>query len=1460
MEAAKVLEKAFQLAARNTNRSIEYELELRIQNEEFSLSPDAWKHLKDHIFEPSDAYWCPTTDPWSKPETDLVMLYPNEMRRIEESGQTVWQHKERLDQVVDSSLLCPYRMRLSLSKEERIPPPPPIAAIEVQRQRMRTRVAYWLFVDSQADQGKDRAKTLFEFHLTQVVETDVKKRNKPQTTLYEFEVEFKLHNFVSVDQLLTTYNQVIQHLQRIVPHLQAEKTTPFISDSHNAFRAFELTQALLDAEDIRLKRPVNFPNPLLLPYEFLTWNLDDYSVTNKLNGEYVRLLRLPNGEWYATSETTQHLLPQLSSDAGREGCCVLEAEEYKNEFYVFDVVLWNGQSVLGLSHEDRLNQLKQTVTGMHVKEFRPAVDAGEMLNHLDPSFNDGLIFTPVGPATDPNEPIYKWKFPDQMSIDMRVAFSNGKGALLIHDGDGCEKEWKGTKLFAMTMEMLPLKMNEYVNQIVEVVWDTVHRRLAIARPRPDKRTPNFRTVAENVWNDMFLPILPQTLRCLTDPIIDRRWSPEPFQPSMFLGKYGNEFIAKTQGTVRVKFQLRDKLYDGIQSWAHHFASDHSLTLYYPDDQLWMNSSILTRETVLSKPQMLWFGSRNPVELSDLSSTFQKSSSHVLRGEAIRYDQYTLRWPGSWKVTLKLSTRQATFDVLVDFTGNRSDMNVKPWLDLRLSVRQFLAQLRQLTAPLNLLPLNTATNDVDYMRLKWSELREPPSFQPFGALHDKKIRSRFFPIHEKILEWGWFFQMANGTYLLNQHAELLVKWDEIPTRGNRSVVAMACKRADQVWCPFQFVASPPQLEMDQWADLHAMQRVSSSSSSPPTIIALQSSTVYYEANVVDTAAFLEKYQEPLTEMRLLHNQIKGELIQQDTGGSTVLDLGIGQGGDLGKYDKVKLAHLWGVDPNMVNLAECQKRLAESFPSLQPIVSLQPWEAQNPLIPEWVKTSASQVKCDVHFPVEQPEVSILFPSVMPPSSLTTPLTINEEGEYSITRRADGDAMMAMLLDHLGPEWSEWNVVDGTANMGGDTLNFAKYARQVHAVEYSEANFKYLAHNVNAYGYANVHCHQGDIRQMWAGLAAETDVLYLDPPWGGKGYKHLAVVDLYLGDHLIEDFLLQNVLSSSSSTSRLKYVLVKVPKNARLLRNASTLFSHVPHLDILPLEVHDRFTVMVMCLLPAEQRYRGWKRIGVTASFFSLSFFFFPSLLSSSSSSSSYPAADAFLQNVMDVVAEGGRFIGTTIDGRRLRTLLSQDENRLFRFDHGRGHYQQLDEHTVEVVQPGTIIGKTGEKQIESFVDFEYVRNHLIERGWSIDVDKFFDRLKRVDVSGLSDDETALHRLYRVFSLRAPFTFRFRLQRVQHVEHPSLFSTFLIFVTDPTNGVEVEWQGTDRFAIERAAWRGMKEDVSLSHLPDGVYEVMYTDWSDASRPRFYVMSSTPHAPMSLAHVSMKWNLIHM
>jgi hypothetical protein len=150
----------------------------------------------------------------------------------------------------------------------------------------------------------------------------------------------------------------------------------------------------------------------------------------------------------------------------------------------------------------------------------------------------------------------------------------------------------------------------------------------------------------------------------------------------------------------------------------------------------------------------------------------------------------------------------------------------------------------------------------------------------------------------------------------------------------------------------------------------------------------------------------------------------------------------------------------------------------------------------------------------------------------------LHVTDEGSYSITRRRDAEYIIQIIKTTV-PDCETKSITDATGCIGGDTLNFAGVFREVHSIELNADNFKALKNNVEIYGFTNIQLYHGDCTELykWA-----SDVLYIDPPWGGPNYRTIENLNLYLGKIRL-DVWLEDILSGPYRPS---FVFLKVPLN--------------------------------------------------------------------------------------------------------------------------------------------------------------------------------------------------------------------------------------------------------------------------------------------------------------------------
>jgi 16S rRNA G966 N2-methylase RsmD len=155
----------------------------------------------------------------------------------------------------------------------------------------------------------------------------------------------------------------------------------------------------------------------------------------------------------------------------------------------------------------------------------------------------------------------------------------------------------------------------------------------------------------------------------------------------------------------------------------------------------------------------------------------------------------------------------------------------------------------------------------------------------------------------------------------------------------------------------------------------------------------------------------------------------------------------------------------------------------------------------------------------------------------------LQMTDEGKYSMTRKFDSDKIIQHMRTIVG-DLSTKHITDLTGNVGGDTISFGLHFKKVDSIELDESNFKVLEHNVQVYNLRNITLHHGDSLKVYKW---KTDVLYIDPPWGGPEYKEQIVLDLFLGDKRIDEY----ISSLIKKKWKPNYIFLKLPSNYNFSR---------------------------------------------------------------------------------------------------------------------------------------------------------------------------------------------------------------------------------------------------------------------------------------------------------------------
>jgi 16S rRNA G966 N2-methylase RsmD len=177
----------------------------------------------------------------------------------------------------------------------------------------------------------------------------------------------------------------------------------------------------------------------------------------------------------------------------------------------------------------------------------------------------------------------------------------------------------------------------------------------------------------------------------------------------------------------------------------------------------------------------------------------------------------------------------------------------------------------------------------------------------------------------------------------------------------------------------------------------------------------------------------------------------------------------------------------------------------------------------------------------------------------------IRFNGDSIYSVSSVALSEEISKIIKDEFP---NVKTIIDGSANIGGNTINFAKHFDNVISNEYDSDTFSLLKNNVNAFNLKNVVCYNQNIlttdiiEKTLQKYDSEQVCIFLDPPWGGIYIKHLDVIDLYYGTTNVIDFISNILLTWVHKNVQL---CMKVPPNFNFgkLYSIQTKKKHMLHI---------------------------------------------------------------------------------------------------------------------------------------------------------------------------------------------------------------------------------------------------------------------------------------------------------
>lgn len=154
----------------------------------------------------------------------------------------------------------------------------------------------------------------------------------------------------------------------------------------------------------------------------------------------------------------------------------------------------------------------------------------------------------------------------------------------------------------------------------------------------------------------------------------------------------------------------------------------------------------------------------------------------------------------------------------------------------------------------------------------------------------------------------------------------------------------------------------------------------------------------------------------------------------------------------------------------------------------------------------------------------------------------LQLSNNSTYSITKPNNAQTIQT-IIDQIIPK-KDLVILDGTANVGGDTINFAlnDNIKKVISIEKNPTTFQKLKHNIETYNLQHkVTTLNDDLTKIIDQCSHPADILFIDAPWGGPSYKFANFLDLELSGIKLYD-----IVKKAVQCNNIDYLVLKVPFN--------------------------------------------------------------------------------------------------------------------------------------------------------------------------------------------------------------------------------------------------------------------------------------------------------------------------
>ena len=169
--------------------------------------------------------------------------------------------------------------------------------------------------------------------------------------------------------------------------------------------------------------------------------------------------------------------------------------------------------------------------------------------------------------------------------------------------------------------------------------------------------------------------------------------------------------------------------------------------------------------------------------------------------------------------------------------------------------------------------------------------------------------------------------------------------------------------------------------------------------------------------------------------------------------------------------------------------------------------------------------------------------------------TDIKLIDTSAYSVTHVNDSILITNLIIKIIkfnsNKPINQMIIIDATSNIGGNTWSFAEKFKKVIAIEIDYNAYLALKNNMSKMKFSNIEYINEDytkildITNSTENYNLNADIIFFDPPWGGKMYSYINNVSLYMSSYELVYIILKTIKLYKT----IKYIVCKLPNNYNL-----------------------------------------------------------------------------------------------------------------------------------------------------------------------------------------------------------------------------------------------------------------------------------------------------------------------